>query len=66
MGGMMHDCLQWQICIDVIVQRLGDATAAGLFKLLFGYLNGRISTVSLYALPVSIQSLAMLEKIIVV
>ncbi|KAI4372898.1 hypothetical protein MLD38_011079 [Melastoma candidum] len=43
-----------KVCIDVIVQRLGDATAAGLFKLLFGYLNGRISTVSLYALPVCI------------
>lgn len=41
-----------QLCIDVIVQRLGDATAAGMFKLLFGSLNGKISTVSLYALPV--------------
>ncbi|KAK8578359.1 hypothetical protein V6N13_116206 [Hibiscus sabdariffa] len=42
------------ICIDVIVQRLGDATAAGIYKLLFSILNGRISTVSLYALPVSL------------
>ncbi|KAL3717920.1 hypothetical protein ACJRO7_003106 [Eucalyptus globulus] len=41
-----------KVCIDVIVQRLGDATAAGMFKLLFGSLNGKISTVSLYALPV--------------
>ncbi|XP_039046104.1 uncharacterized protein LOC120186157 isoform X1 [Hibiscus syriacus] len=41
-----------KICIDVIVQRLGDATAAGIYKLLFTRLNGRISTVSLYALPV--------------
>ncbi|XVE86076.1 hypothetical protein DITRI_Ditri18aG0007400 [Diplodiscus trichospermus] len=41
-----------KICIDVIVQRLGDATAAGIYKLLFSILNGRISTVSLYALPV--------------
>ncbi|XP_039023419.1 uncharacterized protein LOC120156076 isoform X2 [Hibiscus syriacus] len=43
-----------KICIDVIVQRLGDATAAGIYKLLFSALNGRISTVSLYALPVSL------------
>ncbi|KAK8983267.1 hypothetical protein V6N11_073363 [Hibiscus sabdariffa] len=43
-----------KICIDVIVQRLGDATAAGIYKLLFSILNGRISTVSLYALPVSL------------
>ncbi|OMO88621.1 ADP/ATP carrier protein [Corchorus capsularis] len=41
-----------KICIDVIVQRLGDATAAGIYKLLFSILNGRISTVSLYTLPV--------------
>lgn len=41
-----------KVCIDVIVQRLGDATAAGMFKLLFGSLNGKISTVSLHALPV--------------
>ncbi|CAO2825788.1 unnamed protein product [Amaranthus hypochondriacus] len=40
-----------KVCIDVIVQRLGDATAAGMFKLLFGTLKGRTSTVSLYALP---------------
>ncbi|OMP03992.1 hypothetical protein COLO4_10038 [Corchorus olitorius] len=40
-----------KICIDVIVQRLGDATAAGIYKLLFSILNGRISTVSLYTLP---------------
>ncbi|XVF81992.1 hypothetical protein PTKIN_Ptkin16aG0007200 [Pterospermum kingtungense] len=43
-----------KICIDVIVQRLGDATAAGIYKLLFSSLNGRISTVSLYALPVCV------------
>eukprot|EP00261_Vitis_vinifera_P038760 XP_019080003.1 PREDICTED: uncharacterized protein LOC100258787 isoform X2 [Vitis vinifera] len=41
-----------KVCIDVIVQRLGDATAAGMYKLLFSTLNGRTSTVSLYALPV--------------
>lgn len=43
-----------KVCIDVIVQRLGDATAAGMYKLLFSNLNGRTSTVSLYALPVCI------------
>ncbi|KAJ8427681.1 hypothetical protein Cgig2_027988 [Carnegiea gigantea] len=46
-----------KVCIDVIVQRLGDATAAGMFKLLFGTFKGRTSTVSLYALPVSVYSL---------
>ncbi|KAH9621993.1 hypothetical protein KSS87_015910 [Heliosperma pusillum] len=43
-----------KVCIDVIVQRLGDATAAGMFKLLFGTFKGRPSTVSLYALPACI------------
>ncbi|KAG8380954.1 hypothetical protein BUALT_Bualt06G0070200 [Buddleja alternifolia] len=43
-----------KVCIDVIVQRLGDATAAGMYKLLFSTLNGRASTVSLYALPVCV------------
>ncbi|XP_019257564.1 PREDICTED: uncharacterized protein LOC109235773 isoform X4 [Nicotiana attenuata] len=41
-----------KVCIDVIVQRLGDATAAGMYKLLFSTLNGKASAVSLYALPV--------------
>ncbi|KAL9255939.1 hypothetical protein AKJ16_DCAP05059 [Drosera capensis] len=41
-----------KVCIDVIVQRLGDATAAGMFRLLFGSLKGKTSTLSLYALPV--------------
>ncbi|KAK3230039.1 hypothetical protein Dsin_001920 [Dipteronia sinensis] len=41
-----------KVCIDVIVQRIGDASAAGMYKLLFGTLHGQISTVSLYALPV--------------
>lgn len=41
-----------KVCIDVIVQRLGDATAAAMYKLLFCSLNGKASTVSLYALPV--------------
>ncbi|KAG6416034.1 hypothetical protein SASPL_123456 [Salvia splendens] len=41
-----------KVCIDVIVQRLGDATAAGMYKLLSGSLNGSASTTSLYALPV--------------
>lgn len=43
-----------KVCIDVIVQRLGDATAAGLYKLLFSTLNGQASIVSLYALPVCV------------
>ncbi|KAL9382164.1 hypothetical protein Peur_025199 [Populus x canadensis] len=42
-----------KVCIDVIVQRLGDATAAGMYKLLFSTLHGRTSTVSLYALPIT-------------
>ncbi|XP_031282458.1 uncharacterized protein LOC116141033 [Pistacia vera] len=46
-----------KVCIDVIVQRLGDASAAGMYKLLFGTLHGRTSTVSLYALPVSLNQL---------
>ncbi|KAF9618872.1 hypothetical protein IFM89_002740 [Coptis chinensis] len=41
-----------KVCIDVIVQRLGDATAAGMYKLLFSTLNGRTSSLPLYALPV--------------
>ncbi|XP_057979404.1 uncharacterized protein LOC131165524 isoform X2 [Malania oleifera] len=41
-----------KVCIDVIVQRLGDAAAAGIYKLLFNAFNGQTSTVSLYALPV--------------
>ncbi|EEF27814.1 hypothetical protein RCOM_0451290 [Ricinus communis] len=40
-----------KMCIDVIVQRLGDAIAAGMYKLLFSTLHRRTSTVSLYALP---------------
>ncbi|KAL0401103.1 UNVERIFIED_CONTAM: hypothetical protein Slati_4140200 [Sesamum latifolium] len=41
-----------KVCLDVIVQRLGDATAAGMYKLLFSTLNGNVSNVPLYALPV--------------
>jgi len=41
-----------QVCIDVLVQRLGDAAAAGMYKMLFGTFNGNPSTVSLYGLPV--------------
>ncbi|XP_065041832.1 uncharacterized protein LOC135675523 isoform X2 [Musa acuminata AAA Group] len=47
-----------KIFIDVIVQRLGDATAAGVYKLLFGSLNNRTSMVSLYALPLCFLWLA--------
>lgn len=43
-----------QVCIDVLVQRLGDAAAAGMYKMLFGTLNGNPSTVSLYGLPVCV------------
>uniref|UniRef100_M4CY06 Uncharacterized protein n=1 Tax=Brassica campestris TaxID=3711 RepID=M4CY06_BRACM len=41
-----------KVCIDVIVQRLGDAAAAGLFEVLTIALGGQTSTASLYALPV--------------
>ncbi|GLT94615.1 hypothetical protein SLE2022_123440 [Rubroshorea leprosula] len=41
-----------KVCIDVIVQRLGDATAAGLYKLLLSTLNGKVSAVAIYAVPV--------------
>ncbi|XP_055829209.1 uncharacterized protein LOC129898621 isoform X3 [Solanum dulcamara] len=44
-----------KVCIDVIVQRLGDATAAAMYKLLFSTLNGKASAVSLYALPVCLM-----------
>ncbi|XP_044507359.1 uncharacterized protein LOC123226878 isoform X4 [Mangifera indica] len=47
-----------KVCIDVIVQRLGDASAAGMYGLLFGTLQGRTSSVSLYALPVCILWIA--------
>lgn len=46
-----------QVCIDVIVQRLGDATAAGMYKLLLSSISGSASTISLYALPVCIMIL---------
>ncbi|XP_024026028.1 uncharacterized protein LOC21394490 isoform X4 [Morus notabilis] len=36
-----------KVCIDVVVQRL-----VGMYKLLFSTINGRTSTVSLYAVPV--------------
>ncbi|XP_045808708.1 uncharacterized protein LOC123902917 [Trifolium pratense] len=41
-----------KICIDVLVQRLGDAAAAGIYKMLFGTQNGSPSTSALYGLPV--------------
>ncbi|KAF7048364.1 hypothetical protein CFC21_057147 [Triticum aestivum] len=40
-----------KVCIDVIVQRLGDATAAGIYTLLFSSFEKKISIVNLYALP---------------
>ncbi|RCV36853.1 hypothetical protein SETIT_8G014900v2 [Setaria italica] len=40
-----------KVCIDVIVQRLGDATAAGIYSLLFSRLEKKATMVTLYALP---------------
>ncbi|CAN6352641.1 unnamed protein product [Urochloa humidicola] len=40
-----------KVCIDVIVQRLGDATAAGIYSLLFSRLDKKATMVTLYALP---------------
>ncbi|KAG2559631.1 hypothetical protein PVAP13_8KG020120 [Panicum virgatum] len=40
-----------KVCIDVIVQRLGDATAAGIYRLLFSSLEKKTSMITLYALP---------------
>ncbi|CAA6654646.1 unnamed protein product [Spirodela intermedia] len=48
-----------KICIDVIVQRLGDATAAGMYKLLFGTLNENTSVISLATLPLCVIWLAV-------
>lgn len=48
----LSDFMILQLCIDVLVQRLGDATAAGIYELLFGSLSGRTSSGSIYALPV--------------
>ncbi|WVZ88285.1 hypothetical protein U9M48_034821 [Paspalum notatum var. saurae] len=42
-----------KVCIDVIVQRLGDATAAGFYRLLFNSLEKKTSMVTLFALPAS-------------
>ncbi|KAI7738491.1 hypothetical protein M8C21_016453 [Ambrosia artemisiifolia] len=41
-----------KVCIDVLVQRLGDAIAAGMYRCLYSSLNGKTTTISLYALPV--------------
>ncbi|XP_076958271.1 uncharacterized protein LOC143633949 [Bidens hawaiensis] len=43
-----------KVCIDVLVQRFGDVTAAGMYKLLHTTLDGKITHISLYALPVCI------------
>uniref|UniRef100_A0A0E0IX91 ADP,ATP carrier protein n=1 Tax=Oryza nivara TaxID=4536 RepID=A0A0E0IX91_ORYNI len=40
-----------KVCIDVVVQRLGDATAAGIYSLLFSSLEKKASMVTLYTLP---------------
>lgn len=44
-----------QVCIDVIVQRLGDATAAGIYKLLFTNLDEKEFAACFYALPVCLS-----------
>ncbi|CAL5098651.1 unnamed protein product [Urochloa decumbens] len=46
-----------KICIDVIVQRLGDATAAGIYSLLFSRLEKKATMVTLYALPTNLARL---------
>ncbi|XP_074372698.1 uncharacterized protein LOC141713269 isoform X2 [Apium graveolens] len=47
-----------KVCIDVVVQRLGDATAAGIYKLLYSSLNGKTTTISLYFIPVCLLWIA--------
>jgi len=49
---LKHKCVFLWVCIDVIVQRLGDATAAGIYSLLFSRLEKKATMVTLYALPV--------------
>ncbi|XP_057821709.1 uncharacterized protein LOC131034280 isoform X3 [Cryptomeria japonica] len=41
-----------KVCMDVLVQRLGDAAAAGIYKILQGSLNKGPSAIALCALPV--------------
>ncbi|KAK1415434.1 hypothetical protein QVD17_31215 [Tagetes erecta] len=41
-----------KVCIDVLVQRIGDAIAAGIYKKLYSSFDGKTTTISLYALPV--------------
>lgn len=56
-------CALWsQVCIDVIVQRLGDAAAAGLFEVLTIALGGQTLTASLYALPVYNKSFLLSDN----
>ena len=43
-----------QTCIDVVVQRLGDAIVVGMYKLLSSTLDGRKTTVSIHALPLCV------------
>ena len=43
-----------QTCIDVVVQRLGDAIVVGMYKLLSSTLDGRKTIVSIYALPLCV------------
>lgn len=41
-----------KVCMDVLVQRLGDAAAAGIYKILQGSINKGPSAIALCALPV--------------
>jgi hypothetical protein len=41
-----------QVCIDTLVQRLGDAAAAGVYKMMEGLLLEGPSAVAISALPV--------------
>ena len=41
-----------QVCMDVLVQRLGDAAAAGIYKILQESINKGPSAIALCALPV--------------
>lgn len=47
-----------KVCIDVVVQRLGDATAAGIYKLLYSSHNGKTTAISLYFIPVCLLWIA--------
>lgn len=43
-----------KVCIDTLVQRLGDAAAAGIYKMMEGLLLEGPSAVAISALPVCV------------